>query len=490
MRKALRPALVATAYVVSRILAWRAGVRFDDAGLAYLWQLLDPVQLREHPWQSVWYMHISPPAFNLYVGLILGWFPGSTTLAFHATYLAAGLTMSLCLYALMVRLTVIPWVATLATIVFVISPSAICYENWLMYDYPIAVCLVATALAIHVFVRRGGWLAGFVMASLLAGLPLLRNAYHLVWLLAAIALLLLFARARRRRTLAVIALPLLVVLVFHAKNWALFGFFGTSSWAGQNLVHVTTLELPKEERMRLVAEGVLSPIAGYKKAFLPITEYAPHLPPPEVTGIPVLDDVYKSTGSVNLNHKSYLQVAKLCMDDFKATMRVHPEVYFRTQETTWMLFLESATSTRFIQKARVPIEGWNHLYNRYLYGELTSMTTPQKTAGVWTHVGHATNWRLKPYFLVAGIPLAFLYGLIRWLRAWRRRGEDPAFVTTLGFLVMAVAYAALVHNLVAVGDNHRYRFGTDAFFLTLLAMLGSDVLRALYARWGAKVLPS
>ena len=113
------------------------------------------------------------------------------------------------------------------------------------------------------------------------------------------------------------------------------------------------------------------------------------------------------------------------------------------------------------------------------------MTTQQKTAGIWTHVGNAKDWRLKPYFLVVGIPLAFLYGLVRWLRAWRR-GADPAFLTTLGFALLTVAYATVLHNCVAIGDNHRYRFGTDAFFLTFLAMLGSDVIRALKRR----VLPS
>src|SRR5262245_9222902 len=61
---------VVVGYLLSRLMYTVGyGVRFDDAELGSAFQFLDPEQLRTNLVQSIFYEHIQPPLFNLYLGL-------------------------------------------------------------------------------------------------------------------------------------------------------------------------------------------------------------------------------------------------------------------------------------------------------------------------------------------------------------------------------------------------------------------------------------
>ncbi len=48
-------------FVASRLIAWTAGVRFDDSTLTWYWQFLDVELLRQDLARSLWYLHAQPP---------------------------------------------------------------------------------------------------------------------------------------------------------------------------------------------------------------------------------------------------------------------------------------------------------------------------------------------------------------------------------------------------------------------------------------------
>ena len=448
-RRHLPLALPLVAFVVSRVAAVQAGVRFDARPLRNFWQYLDIALLRDRLLESVHHLHTQPPLFNLFLGAVLKLAGGRYEKWFWSIYLAAGVLLTVSLYLLLVRLGAGRWLAAAATTLFVVSPAAILYENFLIYDY------------------------------LVAALVLLRNAYHLVWMIAAGACLVFFDRRHWRRSLAVFAVPFALVLAWHVKSKVMFGFFGTS-WAGQTLVQLTVWELPVAERQKLVAEGKLSPFCAYRKPFMPLPDIAQHLPPYQPRGIPALDTERKSTGAVNFNHAAYLDVSHAFLRDFKVALAYSPRTYLNSLRQTFLLFFESSTTSRFVRENRAAIAGYNRLYNRWVYGEFTSVTTEKKTEGGWTHVAWSQKLGTKPFFLMIGIPLAFVWAVVRLWRA--RKTRDLAFLATASFMLGTLLYATIVGNCTAIGDNHRYRFTIDGFFLAFLVLLAADLGAALRRR--------
>ena len=63
--------IIVTVFVVSRVAAFAAGVRYDDGLLHNAYQLLDVRLLREQPFTSIFYLQSQPPLFNLFTAAIV-----------------------------------------------------------------------------------------------------------------------------------------------------------------------------------------------------------------------------------------------------------------------------------------------------------------------------------------------------------------------------------------------------------------------------------
>ena len=84
-------------FAISRTAYYLLGVRFDARGLTVLFQLLDPELLRHNLLQSLFYLHMQPPGYNLFVGVILKLFPHTYVTAFHGSISCLGcLSCALC----------------------------------------------------------------------------------------------------------------------------------------------------------------------------------------------------------------------------------------------------------------------------------------------------------------------------------------------------------------------------------------------------------
>ncbi len=60
--------IVVLAFIISRVLYYCLGVRFDTIPLFYAWQFLDVNLLQNRLIESVFYLHSQPPLFNLFLG--------------------------------------------------------------------------------------------------------------------------------------------------------------------------------------------------------------------------------------------------------------------------------------------------------------------------------------------------------------------------------------------------------------------------------------
>jgi Dolichyl-phosphate-mannose-protein mannosyltransferase len=449
LRDAWPPLAVASAWAVSRVAAYAAGVRFDAGTLGVFWQLIEPDLLRHRLLESLYYLHSQPPLFNLFLGAVLKTFPTGSTHVFQAVYSLLGLVEAVTVYALLARLGTSRAVAVAGGMLVAVLPATILYENWLFYEFPVAVALLLAALALHRFVERGSVAWGIAFFTLLAAVMYTRSVFQHVWLAAALLLVLVSAPQLWRRALLTAAIPLMAVALLYAKNVVEFGVFGTSSWSGMNVAQVIFTSVPVEERAQLVREGTLSRVS-LADPFSDLSAYRGAYEPPAPTGIPVLDRAKMANGDANRNNLAYVEISRKYMRDALALIRERPDAYADSVLDGLQLFLTPSSDFLFVEENRQRIRPYEHVFNGFVLGR-----TP--------HV-RGIAWGILLAYLIA-----FVYGSIVFARALRRRDGDAASVT-VAFVWLTVVYVTLVLVLAQVTENQRIRYLIDPLAVVLVAL--------------------
>ncbi|MGI9120728.1 MAG: hypothetical protein ACR2G7_11520 [Acidimicrobiales bacterium] len=487
-------AAVVAGFVVSRLyLAIASHIQFDNRPLNTALQLLDRKQLREDLVGSLFHLHAQPPLFNLFVGLGLQAPTRLETPLFHAVYLAFGLALALCLYAVLRRVGASTAVAAIVALLFTWSPSVFLYESWLAYDYPLVLllCLVVLALQRYEAGRRPREAALFL--TLVGAVVLTRSVFHLLWLLLWVVVLVVDLRGDdkrrtrldRRRLLAAAALPVLVVAGLHVQRYVAFGTPSLSSAIGISLAKITTFQLPEVERRELVAEGTLSPLA-LVEPLSPAADYRGIVPSPARSGVPVLDDdqkgIYESPPTdseffrTNMNSLVFLEVSEGYLSDAVTTVRIRPRAYLQGVMTATEIFFRPTSDFFTLAENRQRVGRVDRLYNRVAFGVVAGGqgATDLPEARFQYRLGPArTAWVVVAAYVVALIGGAVL--LVDRLRA-RRRG-DQATILVPAFLWITTVYIAVVTNLLEVGENNRFRLYSDPLVLVLLVLLVIEVRR-------------
>ena len=152
---------IAIIFIVSRVFFFWAGGRFHVDLQGYI-QFLDLYLLKTRLWESIFYMHIQPPLFNLFLGIILKLFPENYTSVFQIIYVMIGFSFSQIVFLLMLQLGVKNFIAFILTVLFIINPGTLLYENWLFYPYPTAFTLCAAVFLLCKYRRRESLVNGFL----------------------------------------------------------------------------------------------------------------------------------------------------------------------------------------------------------------------------------------------------------------------------------------------------------------------------------------
>ena len=243
-------------FFLSRLFYFFLGIRFYvnlDAS-----QFIDTELLKSNLFQSIYYLHIQPPLFNLFLGVVLKLFPGKYAEVFHFIYLVMGLLLAISIFATMTRLGVSGKQSFLWTLLFIVSPACILYENHLSYEYPVAMLLCLSALFLHQFLSHVRLRDGFIFFALLAFIVLIRSLFHFIWFVVFVLCILYIHRQRWRKIAVILCVPLLIVTFWYSKNLYLFGSFTSSTWFGSSLFKIATHRLSEEEWKLLQNNGKIS----------------------------------------------------------------------------------------------------------------------------------------------------------------------------------------------------------------------------------------
>jgi hypothetical protein len=453
-------AMVCLAFAVSQLIAYKLGIIFLSYDPGY-WQYLEPVMLTKHLAQSLFYLHMQPPLMNLALGLWMkiplpppdaahwiGIWWGYLREETPATlFKLMGLGIGLATLLVMLDLGIPVVLATAATIVYVMSPEQVLYENWLYNTCPCEFLMTFAALCLVRFIRqnRTGWGLAFLVS--LALMVWLNSQYQLIWYVAIVAVLFILEPQRfaplRKAAFAVGAATALLYL----KNFMLFGAFTTSTWFGMNLSAVTVSALDPGERSRLVESGTLSRFAligpwSSLKDYGIDDRTLPH------TGVPVLDRPRKEIGGDNYNNLAYIAISKDYGRNARWVLLHRPAAYLHNVWWTYRFHLQGASVMVLFRENLDRAASWIGLYGRAL---------------ATIRVG---EFQISPIFAF-GFPL--LWGISAgWLYTrWRlRRTLDTEELMVL-MMLGSILYVTAVTVLFTNNDQNRMRVPIDTYYLTL-----------------------
>ncbi|MFO7975124.1 MAG: hypothetical protein R6V12_10870 [Candidatus Hydrogenedentota bacterium] len=472
-------AVLALVFAVVHALAYIAGLRYDAASLGLFMQFLDPELLRQRLIESLFYLHIQPPLFNLFLGVGLKLGDAGGPVFFQGVYLVLGFLTYAAIYALQRRLYVSQRIAFATSTVFMASPAFLLTEHWLFYTFPCAAVLTLSCVCLCAFARKGNrgplW-AFFGCLLLLAGL---RSVFHLVWV-AAIggSVMAVFPRYRKRVALAAGVAFFLAALPY-AKNAVLFGEFTQNSWSGKHLWIKTVGNMDPRERRRLYNEGLLTDVSRPGLNRFETTGFYPQKYV-DVTGfedIPALRQFHKSTGHINYNHLAQIAISRDYGRDARYVLLRYPKTFLLTTLQAGLVYFQSNASWARESANYARLRPWVRLYDGLVYGKL-----PVNAFASLPNIAKLVRAQYAVLMLV--LPLAFLagaYAAIRGRFAGFSLGKSDRIL--FGYMAFNILFVGGLAVLFEIAETARIRFMTDPLSVVLLGFVLQRAIAHFKTKW-------
>jgi len=467
-------------FASSRALYAWLGLEFDASPLSGYMQFIDVELLKTRLLESLWYYHANPPLLNLLAGVGLKLFGGHAGSFFSVVFHVLGLLTAICVYALALRLSSMRTAAIVATGLLVFSPSFVLYENWLMYSFPAAALLTLSAWALcrYVDTRRTRWCVIFF--AVLAMLLLTRSVFHLAWMVLITVLLVLSSSPYRKQVLLAAAAPLLVVTLWYGKNYYYFGTFSSSTWMGLGLSNISTLVATREELQPLVDDGRLTPwalVSRYDQMNQLFT--AEQLPE---TGIPVLDQMRKSTGAYNFNNRHIVAVNRYYTHDALVVMRTYPYSYVVGLMISNRLFFSPTNmNLYFSEQNRAAAQPMERIFNPLLYAVSAVPKLLEQPHFGFTKTGFLEVNTSPLLILLWVVVLGYGYVQARPVMLGRDCA-DRSRAIVIGFITVTALYLYVVGTTLELAENYRYRFLIEPLFFVLTATAAGSLVRSVRDR--------
>lgn len=346
---------------------WVLGPGFKTYKLLDFSHFLNPEWLRADFFTSLMLLHSQPPLMNILIGIIVKIAPDHIEIIFRLLYLAAGAAGLLALQATL-RLLAIPLMLRFAVLIPLMAfPTFTMFATWYSsthLEFSIfSVMLYGIARFCYLPSRRSLLLIAICGALL----GLIRPQWHVVLFIALMAGL---AKIGGRAWLKPALLASLIFIVpvggWYAKNYALFGFFGGSSWMGANVGQVAHKAGISDLR-RMKNEGLVSP--SFPNDFIMpriIRQFPPEPSHPAIGPLKSIDPGFLAYAQANradhyviynLNYLGLIPSARRDMHDALVVFAHHP---VNTVKVVLMeIFLTSLTPSFASHSLNLPdVQGW------------------------------------------------------------------------------------------------------------------------------------
>jgi hypothetical protein len=448
--------------LVFRLAFVLKGGSFIATPLSFAYQYLDPVLLKNALLRSLLYLHSQPPLFNLFLGTVLKVSP-LPAVSYDILFKTVGVLIPLLFYGILIALAIKPLLAFLITIVFMLNPTLILYENLLYYTFIEAFYVL---LAIFFFLRWGKGKKFFDLflfwISLLC-LGMIRSLFHPVFFLITALILTwqirrTFKEHRITRQFAFSSLLVLIpIIALFLKNAFLFGFFGTSSWDGMNLWTKVNGFSP-EELETFHSKGMISSLAlkADLKAFQPIHFYFDNTTLKNMPCHHPADcNTARSTGYPNFNHIGYIYLSKQLWKDALHLIAYDPSLFaFYTGGSYCLTLWHSSDSVHALFEKNMEVVKQPERIYRFLYFGFLGVED-RNSVRLWDRAMVVTALFLAVY-------------VSTFIQVFRKDARiSPAVTMVCLFCLIIHSYTLLVSSIIEFGENNRFRFPVDSAFLVL-----------------------
>jgi hypothetical protein len=468
----------AAVWSIVYLVVCATGQRFDTRYLGYGWQLIPWDVLSADPVRSVWYLHVQPPLWNLFLGGLAWMSPVGDSLTLQAAMAAIGVVGAFLAAELATSFGLSRRWAVVVALVATANPEVLKGAFEPTYELATGVLLMAVVLVLSRLgsmtnVRRGLLL----LAALVTATTMTRSLYHPIWAIALVVLGLWLVRGRidRRTVLAALAVPILVMGGWMAKNQFLFGDATLSSWFGMNLQRAVIPVLPRADLEKMHADGDVSEIAMIGP-FGNYDLYVDAMPPCEPTREHrSLSEATRTTDqwSPNFNYECFLPIYSVAGDDALAVIREHPEVW--VEGRMWSLRATFAVATLPAESESIAMRFLDSTFSIARLDMGGVLSTYGWGTPIYGQLEAGVDFGLVLIPLYAVLILAGARVLVRRLRRRTMVTNDVALVATS----FTVAFTIVVGAVAELGEQARFRTMVDPLATVVGAFLISMAVRAV-----------
>jgi hypothetical protein len=447
MRRWHPHALLSAAYLLTRLVLYLRGLRFEFA-LDWMW-MADPLDLATRLGETLFYFHAFPPGINALTGLLLKTGEHVAPLAAQLVFLAAGVLLVNLVYLLARAVGLrVAWAAAFA-LAFSLAPPTIYFEHLFHYEWPVITLLCLVAVLFHRGIAAPSAAIWFGCFAAAAAVTLTRSTFHLVWLIAVVALAVALVPSHARRAvLAASLVPLILTLALYTKNAIIFGEFAASTFGPASLTLVTVDRMPPQQRVAWMHTGQLSAFAMVSVYAAP-RAYSPFFASPAHPGWPpqLTRLEHQALPVPNFNHWWLLDVHRARRADVWHYLRARPLDYVRHvavgvrdlfgPTTTW--HPRDGTPHSPHASHRQVLGGYERVFNGIMHG-----------------------WPLAPFGLYMFLPVPLIWACVHARRHWK---DDNAAVrgraALLVFCVFQIVYVIAASSMLTYLEMPRYRFQVE-----------------------------
>lgn len=455
-------------FCLSRLVFYYVGLRFDSSDMEWTW--LDITLLKKSLLESCFYLHSQPPGFNFLLGLILKVAPNHLGQVFHGIFLLCSLIIYICLFRIM-RLRGFGFPASLLlSTIFIISPEALLYENWLHYTWIVATLLVLAAFCLQKYQQYYGSKYLLLFFVMIASVCTIRATYNLVYFISCGVLLLLFENKDRKMLISCVLIGGIILSGFYLKNFVIFGVYGPSSWLGMNLWRVVRPSITMQEFDQLANQHNFPPLTQYDE-FLPIWEYPPEyrIIPSSYDGIQVLCSETKNGVHPNRNHIGYVLISKEFLKASIKIVKTYPIPYMKRVLKGLYIYVKPSYEYCMVESNSIRISKYINFFK--LVTPNIYITPTPTTARFGVHDERILP--ILPLFVFLLVVSLFIRAVIFGQIYKHVKGYQSIDLVSV-FGVVTILYSVIISNLFEIGENNRFRVEIDPLmYLTLLMMLSS-----------------
>jgi hypothetical protein len=453
-------ALAACAWIGAYLIVAVTGQQFDTAYLGFGWQLIPWDILSNDPLRSVWYLHVQPPGWNLLLGGLAKISPFTDAITLQVLMAAFGAAVAYMACRLGRRLGLSSRAALVIALLATLHPEVLKGAFEPNYELGVAALVLAFLLAVARLADGRPIRRALMWVSVaLTALVMTRSLYHPLFLLVVVASVAFAYRKRidRRTMAAVLAIPLVVVGGWMAKNEVLFGTPTLSSWFGMNLQRAVIPVLPLDELEAMHEKGEVSDIAmigpfGNYGLYEPVVEpCAPKHSHRSLVEPMRTTDPY----SPNFNYECFLPVFEQAGSDAWAVIKAHPGTWWKGR--MWSLRTTVAVSNMPSESDSFVMRGLDDLYSVARVDYRGVLSTEGWGTPIYGRLEASTDFGLTLvaiYLLAIGLGV---HSVVRWLR---RRAIEPHELLRL-LVAFTVLFTVVVGAVAELGEQARFRTVTD-----------------------------